>query len=137
MNGKDVRAVFEKANHSAGFRKVLACFSGHHHRDYVRQIRDIVYPQINSASYYWVGKKYARNRYSDALHAKFPYLTHIVPYKDPIYAVVTLDPTRGFLQIEGRKSEFVGPAPWDIGGTKESWDAKSLTAEVSGWKMPV
>ena len=42
QNGAAVRAVLEEANDKAGRRKVVACFSGHHHRDYVRQIANIV-----------------------------------------------------------------------------------------------
>ncbi|MDG2125983.1 MAG: metallophosphoesterase, partial [Verrucomicrobiales bacterium] len=45
QNGAAVRGVLE----AAGAGKVVACFSGHHHRDYVREISGIAYPQINSA----------------------------------------------------------------------------------------
>ena len=43
----------------------------------------------------------------------------------------------GFLKIEGKRSEFVGPAPWELGETKDYWDAKTLTAGVANWKMPL
>ena len=33
QNGDAVRAILEQANDKAGRRKVVACFSGHHHRD--------------------------------------------------------------------------------------------------------
>ena len=137
QNGAIVRAHLEAANKEAGRRKVIACFSGHHHRDYVRQINDIVYPQINSASYFWVGGDYLRVRYSDAIDAAYPYIKYTVPYQDPIFAVVTIDLTQGSLSIEGRRSSFVGPAPWELGKDREFWDAPTLTPLVSDWKMPV
>ena len=136
QNGKEIRAVLERANREAGFRKVAACFSGHHHRDYARQIQDIVYPQINSASYHWVGGNYLKVRYSEAIDKAYPYIKYTVPYKDPIYALVTVDLARGFLSIDGKRSEFVGPAPWELGETRDHWDANTLTAGVASWKMP-
>jgi hypothetical protein len=137
QNGTAVRGILEQANHDAGFRKVVACFTGHHHRDYVRQINNIVYPQINSASYYWVGGNFLRVRYSKEVDAKYPYIKYTVPYRNSIFALATIDPGRGFLKIEGKRSEFVGPAPWELGETKDYWDAKTLTAGVANWKMPL
>lgn len=137
QNGAAVRQIFEEANTEAGRRKVVACFSGHHHRDYVRQINNIVYPQINSASYHWVGGNYQRVRYSKEIDAKFPYIKYTVPYKDPIFALVTIDQVRGFMGIEGRRSSFVGPAPWEIEHDRKHWDAPTLTAGVADWKMPI
>ena len=57
-NGEQVQAVMEKANEVADGGSVLACFTGHHHRDYLRRLGSIWYPQINSASYHWLGGKY-------------------------------------------------------------------------------
>ena len=67
-NGSEVRNLLEKVNHQAGFRKVIACFSGHHRRDYVRWINNILYSQINSASYYWIGEDFLEVRYDSNLH---------------------------------------------------------------------
>jgi len=137
QNGAVVRGILEQTNRDAGFRKVVACFTGHHHRDYVRQINNIVYPQINSASYYWVGGNFIRVRYSKEVDAQYPYIKYTVPYRNSIFALATIDPGRGFLKIEGKRSEFVGPAPWELGETKDYWDAKTLTAGVANWKMPL
>lgn len=137
QNGAAVRAILEQANAGSGRRKVVACFSGHHHRDYVRQINDIVYPQINSASYHWVGSGFRHVRYSAEIDKKFPNIKNTVPYKEPVFGLVTIDRAKGFLSIEGRRSSFVGPAPWEIGRDREYWDADTLTADVSNWKMPV
>jgi 3',5'-cyclic AMP phosphodiesterase CpdA len=137
QNGASVRAVLEEANQRQEKRQVVACLSGHHHRDYVRRINDILYPQINSASYYWVGPKFQKVRYSSEIDAAYPMIKNTVPYKDPLFAIVTTDPIKGFMRIEGRQSEFVGPAPWDLGGDKDSWEAASLAAGIADWKMPM
>ncbi|MFT5854480.1 MAG: 3',5'-cyclic AMP phosphodiesterase CpdA, partial [Verrucomicrobiales bacterium] len=106
QNGAAVRQILEEANAKAGQRKVIACFSGHHHRDYVRQINNIVYPQINSASYHWVGGDFLKVRYSKEIDEAYPYIKYTVPYKEPIFALVTIDRARGFMGIEGKHSSF-------------------------------
>lgn len=131
QNGADVRAILEAENERVGFKKVLACFSGHHHRDYLRTIEGIHYPQINSASYYWVGGSFQKIRYSEEIDRKHPYIKYTVPYKDPVFALVTVDLEQKELRIEGRRSEFVGPAPWELGEDKDYWDAATLTPYVS------
>jgi len=50
---------------------------------------------------------------------------------------VTLDRKRGFLQIEGVKSQFVGPSPWELGASREKRDDATLTPNISDWKMPI
>ena len=95
-NREQVRSILEQANKDAGFQKVVACFCGHYHLDAVNTVQGIHYVQINSASYHWVGGKWKW-----------------APYKDALYATVTLKP--GLLQIEGKKSEFVRPTPWEQG----------------------
>ena len=137
QNGAAVRSILEEANANAGQRKVIACFSGHHHRDYVRQINDIVYPQINSASYHWVGGDFLKVRYSKEIDEAYPYIKYTVPYKAPIFALVTIDQARGFMEITGKRSTFVGPPPWELGKDRKLWDADTLTPHVSDWKVPV
>ena len=41
------------------------------------------------------------------------------------------------MKVEGKRSQFVGPAPWELGKSREEWDAKTLTAGVGDWKMPL
>ena len=131
QNGAIIRSILEEANLAAGYQKVLACFSGHHHRDYLRQIQGIAYPQINSASYFWVGGDHQHVRYGQEVDNKYPWIKYTVPYKEALYAMVQVDPVRRTLTIEGRESEMVGPAPWDLGKTPEAWDAATLRASIS------
>ena len=136
-NQGSIRAILEPPKLNSGEGKVIACFSGHHHRDYVRRIRGILYPQINSMSYHWLGGAFVHDSYGPEIAKKHPDLKYTAPYKDPLYAVVTLDRKRGYLQIEGVKSEFVGPSPWELGASREKLDAATLTPNLSDWKMPI
>lgn len=136
-NGKQLQKLLEDANRKAGQRKVVACLSGHHHRDYLRRIGSILYSQINSASYYWLGSRYLTVRYSPAIDKSHPYIKYTVPYKESLFALVTVDLTNGFLQIEGRCTEFVGPSPWELGASRDELEATTLVPRISDWKTPL
>lgn len=119
-NGAEIRQVLEEANRSAGYRKVVACISGHHHIDYHRKMGGIDYLQINSMSYYWLGNKHLKVRYSPEVDKNFPYIKYTAPYRDSVYAIVTLE-AEGSMTIEGLSSEFVGPSPWELGFRRGDW----------------
>lgn len=136
-NQEQIRAILDQANRGAGFQKVVACFSGHHHRDYVRTINGIFYPQINSMSYHWLGGDHLHVRYSKEIDEKYPYIKYTAPYKDPLYALVTIEVDKGQITIEGVESEFVGPSPWEMGADRAVLDADSLLPSISNRKLRV
>ncbi len=113
-NNAEIRGILEDANSKAGHRKVVACFSGHHHIDYHVEINNIHYIQINSMGYQWLGKEYEHKRLSDELDVAYPLVKYISTYKDALYAIVKLSPN-GVLEIEGIKSEYVSPTPKELG----------------------
>lgn len=120
-NNAEVRAALENANKSAGFQKVVASFSGHHHIDFVKTINNIHYMQINSMSYKWVGDKYRHARFSPEIEKAHPWVSYTIPYKDPLFAIVTLT-SGGDLRIEGAKSQFIPPTPSELDYPTDSLD---------------
>ena len=132
-NMAEVRKLFEDINQAAGGTKILAALSGHHHTDYHTQINGIYYIQINSASYRWVGGDYKVKRYSDELHKKYKWLDHMIPYSDPLYTFISLDP-KGYLTIESKSSSFVGPGPEQM-GMPERPDNDPIVPVISGKKL--
>ena len=113
-NRKEIRDILEEYTNKNGEPKVVACLSGHHHTDYVKSINKIPYIQINSMSYKWVGDKFQYKRFSPQIEKAFPNLSKTCPYKEPLYAVLTLDPEQEMLHIEGRKTSFIGPTPNEL-----------------------
>jgi len=113
-NAPLMRLIFERANTKAGHKKVPLVFSGHNHQDWSNIINDIHYVQINSMSYNWLGDEYTHIRYSDAVDKAHPYIKYTVPYKDPLWAYITID-SDGTLELEGKQSAFVGPSPVEMG----------------------
>lgn len=122
-NCKDVLEIFKNAPGG-----VVACFNGHHHLDAVTKEDGIWMVQMNSMDCCWVDVDFIQeNLYGPEIDAKYPNIKYTMPYKDPVFAIVTMD-NKG-IDIKGRKSEFVGKTPeeLDLYGEK-SWWPKSIEA---------
>lgn len=132
-NGTQCRLVLEQANVKAGFTKIQAVFSGHHHLDYYNHINGIHYIQINSMSYQWLGDKYQHLRYSSEIDKSHPMIKYTVPYKEPIWAYVEIV-SDNTLSIYGKKTEFVGPSPTELGLKNMPFDYP-ITAQISDRKL--
>ena len=110
------RSIFERANEKAGFRKVRLVFSGHHHTDFHNIINGIHYVSINSMAYTWTGNGESRHTckwYTKEMEEKYPSVKNFIPYKDPLWAVMTIY-ADGEIEIEGRQSEFICPLPDEL-----------------------
>ncbi len=117
-NREEIRTLFENENRAAGFGKIVACFSGHHHTDYTTKINGIYYVQINSMSFRWLGEKCQIIRYSKEIDRKYPLIKFTVPYKSSLYAFIEVNDEN--MKIEGVTSSFVGPSPKDKNCPKHS-----------------
>lgn len=94
--------------------KVLIAINGHTHIDCLLTIKKVNYVHINSASYFWVGGNFKHNSYSESIHEKYPWISSTCPYKESLFCMLSIDPLKGMISIEGRKSEWVGPSPAEI-----------------------
>ncbi len=95
--------------------KVLLALNGHSHIDDVLRVRDVTYMHVNSASYQWVGGAYQHESYSKEVHDKYPWVSHTCPYRESLFASLTVDPESLTILIEGRQSEWVGLSPAELG----------------------
>lgn len=136
VNRDEIRAVLEK-DRGPDHAGVAAVFSGHCHQDYVNRIGGIAHIQINSASYVWLPGNARMNVYDEESHNNHPYLNHVAPYRDPLWAMVTLDLDAGTLSVEGRASEWVGPDPWDRGAPESNYPRDKNRPAISDWQGPV
>ena len=131
-NGDEVRKILEEANLESGKKKVIACFSGHHHIDYATSINGIHYIQINSMSYFYLGGDYPMIRYSKEIDKQYPYIKYTAPYKDPLFALVEID-SRGIIRITGRESSWVGPDPSELGYRETHW--KKISSRITNREL--
>lgn len=112
-NSDKLREILREANQIAGFRKVIACMNGHNHLDGAKVIDDIYFLHMNSISYHYLGPQFNTVRYSEEITEKYWILGQSVPYEEPLYAIITLEP--GLLTIKGKETTYVGPDPLEIG----------------------
>ncbi|MFZ1289454.1 MAG: metallophosphoesterase [Melioribacteraceae bacterium] len=113
-NDDSVRQIFENHNKFNKMSKVICCFNGHTHHDFAEEINGIWYVTINSMAYKWLGEDYEFVRYSKEVDKDFKWIKFTAPYKDPLFTVVEIS-SEGYIKITGKKSEYVGPSPWELG----------------------
>lgn len=114
--------------------KIICCLNGHNHLDFHHHQNGIDYIEINSMSYQWMSSKYeSKERFPEALYNQYSNLPHIAAYKDPLYAFLTLD-SQGSLEIEGVKSQWVSPSPYDM-GMPRGIDGLVYSAEISDYRL--
>lgn len=111
--GNLVRVIFDRVNVKAGYKKVQLVFSGHHHQDYYNVINGVHYLQVNSMSYQYMGDGYAHAHYDEATEKAYPSIKYMAPYKDPIWAFLTIY-NNGTLEIKGKTSVFLKPTPEEM-----------------------
>lgn len=95
--------------------KVLLAINGHTHLDYLLRIRRVPYLHLNSASYYWVGEAYRHGNYPPEIMQKYPFAALTCPYRDSLFAMLSIDPVRQVLTIRGQQSVWVGASPAQLG----------------------
>ena len=95
--------------------KVLLAINGHSHIDAVLRYQKVTYMHVNSASYQWVGGKYLHDSYSKDIHARYPFIAYTCPYRDALFAMLTVDPNSLTIRVAGRQSAWVGPSPAELG----------------------
>ncbi len=113
-NWQQVKNLLEEINRrKSNHNKVVACFCGDLHLDAVSGSNGIYYIYINSMSNHWMGEDYICVRYSKEIDERYPWIKYTAPYKDSLYATITI--TSDAIKIEGKESEFVGPSPRELG----------------------
>lgn len=97
--------------------KILLAINGHSHINCLLRVSGISYLHVNSASYFWVGDKYVHDTYPKELLREYRWLSHICPYKDSLFASMTIDPDTLNIYIRGSRSEWIGSSPAALGYT--------------------
>ena len=113
--------------------KIICCMNGHNHIDYHHNINGIDYVEINSMSYQWNEKYPSTERFEQKYYKDYPNLPNIASYVDPLYAFATINP-KGKMQIEGVKSNWSKPSPYDL-GMQKAIEGSIASAQISDYKL--
>ena len=100
------------SNHSD---KILLALNGHTHLNAAFEINGINYVHINSASYFWVGGNYIHDSYPKEMIKDHEWIAYTCPYKDALFSMLTIDPIKLTVTIEGTSSKWVGKSPEELG----------------------
>jgi predicted phosphodiesterase len=114
-NAEDIQKILSSASD-----KILVAINGHTHIDSLLDINGIRYVTINSASYFWVGSEFRHEMYSKEIHAAHPYIASTCPYSEPLFTVLTIDFKGGTIKIDGKKGDWVGKSPTELGYTDKT-----------------
>lgn len=115
-------------------KRILMCINGHNHIDNLVKVDDVLYFNLNSISNAWLGEEYAASRYGFGIDNKYPSISYTVPYKEPIYAIITMDDS--YLEVKGKESSFVGKSPYELGFPLSRTETR-ITPKVSSFKIKV
>ena len=109
-NAKEIQEILGSAS-----EKVVLVINGHSHIDEVVRVKDVTYLHVNSASYQWVGSDHRHQSYAEDVHEKHPWISCTCPYREPLFATITIDPEDLSVRVEGVKSSWVGASPAELG----------------------
>lgn len=114
VNQNEVRAVFNEANRRRP-GSVRLVMNGHMHMDNFRIMDDILYWDVNSANYYYIGKPH--KMFPAEYVAKHRNSPWNIGWKDPLSAILTLWPD-GRIRIEGSQSDYLFGVSPDKAGVR-------------------
>lgn len=113
-NAAEIQSVL-----GAAADKVILAINGHSHIDHVVRVKDVTYLHVNSASYQWVGGDHRHESYSSRIHEEHPWISCTCPYRDALFATLTIEPATHRIKVEGRTSSWVGSSPAELGVDKD------------------
>ncbi len=119
--------------------KVLLAINGHSHIDSHLNINGVNYIHFNSASYFWVGEEYKHESYSKEILDAHPWIASTCPYRDGLFATLTIDPRKREIIVKGQKSSWVGKSPVELGygDTEDVKNGREITPEIKNRKFTV
>ena len=99
-NRLSVQRILEEENNRVGRQKIVACFNGHNHIDFHRQINGISYIDINSMSYFWLGEAFEnRSRYPSEVYQKHSSMAYVAPYQEALFTFLDIDFEAGTIYL--------------------------------------
>lgn len=116
INAGEVLDLIDEIN-SRHKNRVMLVINGHYHTDYIRLRNQVVYLDLNAASYHWIDAEH--HFYPEEMEKQYCCLPHTINVNEPIHAVITLT-DEGEVQIDGMQGSFF------MGVTREMTDAPNF-----------
>ena len=133
-----MQKIFAKAN-AKNPGRVRMSINGHYHCDYLRVLDNVLYFDVNSASYQWIGGKRAHKFYPAEYFEKIGQGGNArkvpwIAYEDPLCAIVTMTADGG-VRIDGMESKFAcGVSPKKV-KMEVDYHSRATTARIQSANM--
>ncbi len=109
-NIHEVRDLIDRQNKKRK-NSVILCINGHHHRDRITVLNNVIYFDLNSCSQDWI--EIPHNLYPDEMNKKYSStingishsLDHTINVNESIHAVITIDECT-HIKIDGAEGTF-------------------------------
>ena len=132
IQAQDIRQMIRQIN-AVTPHKVLMVMNGHHHRDFLRILDNVLYWDVNSTAYDWVCDN-PHDRFPEDLTREHSLIAHTVVYNDPLCAVVTVEGTT--ITIEGTESSmFMGVTREMVGDIVLDRSGRPTTPRIQSAKL--
>ncbi len=133
-NRAEIRKIINDVNKRFPGR-VRLCINGHYHRDFIRVLDNVIYFDLNSASFDWLGNHACKGLFPEELCKKHRSLDSTMVYNDPIHAVITMKQD-GYIKIDGMESSmFMGVERSKLKINLYDGSGRPTTAKVSSAEM--
>ena len=113
QNRQEILDIIDQANKKSP-HSVIMCINGHHHRDFIRIRNNVIYFDMNSASFDWVEKEH--DLFPKEETDLYECMTNTVCFNDPLHAIITVDGTT--VTIEGMKSSMYHGITREMSGNR-------------------
>ena len=132
-NSQDkIQTIIRNANKRKA-HSVLMCINGHHHRDNIRILDNVVYFDLNSTSFDWLSQN-PHDLFPEEITKAARNAPKTVMYSDPIHAIITLEGTT--ITIDGMESEmFMGVRREDTNNDICDKDGRPVVPRVQSAKI--
>lgn len=130
-NWREIREIIDGVNRKTPGRVRLCC-NGHHHRDFIRVLNDVVYFDVNSTTHEWLNVRH--DLFPEELSKKYANMGRTVIFNDPVHAIVTMS-ADGTIAIDGMESSmFMGVTTEKAGAAFADGSGRPVFPSVQSFK---
>lgn len=135
-NGHLVREIIDEANKKKPF-SVIMCMNGHHHKDHITVMNNVIYYDVTSSAFDCAGCPPAppHDKFKKEDYENYMYAGYMIFCNDPLYSVVTLEGTTVTIKGCEPSSMYMGIGHKELGMREYDSMGRKYTPHVTSAKI--